>query len=202
MKRVHLLVFAFLVLGCSSHLTRSQAKQLLEQQAPYRENLSRNVMLQIGKIASDCYAQDFGLPQPYDGVEADDLYKGLSQAGFLTIKGTGPHAWDVSLTPVGQNGISGEPYAHKQNGRCDYWQVNLPLAILEGFTITGIQEEGTHAKADVVLSWKPTPVGTSLKKQKPLRLHDLSDIPDTDQEFHTYTTASFDKYDDGWRLAR
>jgi hypothetical protein len=204
MKSAFLLSVVLLV-GCSSHLTRSKAKQLLEQEAQdkrYLGYLSDELRLNIGKMSSDCFGQDLGLSHPYDQVESDDIYNALSQTGFLTIKSIGPHAYDVTLTPDGQSSVSGNPYAHKQSGRCDYWQIDVPLATFKGFTITGIQEDGSHAKADVAMTWAPTSVGIALKKQKPLRSHDLSRIPDTNQEFMTFMTESFDQYDDGWRIAQ
>jgi hypothetical protein len=108
--------------------------------------------------------------------------------------------------------IEGEPYAHKQKKACDYWQVTFPTVVLDHVEVTGIQQEGTHAKAETTLVWKPTQLGLVLKKQLAEQnrseyesqqiLGDASFVrmPLGDTEFKTFETFPFDKYDDGWRL--
>lgn len=217
-QTLSLAVALAVVNGCSGHLSRSNAKNKiedeikLEQKNVHDPRVSSNELLTIGRIDAHCFDQNTGISSIYDPVEGTD-YKALAQAGFITVKSLGTaHSWEVSLTDTGKGATVGDPYAHKQQEVCDYWQVNLPLAKWDAFTITGIQEDGVHARADIVVIWKLTPLGLALKKEATklnlsrndagilLGGYTLADIPDTATYYFQSKSVLFDKYDDGWRI--
>lgn len=212
----HSLSFAALLIavnGCSNHLSRSNAKSQIEREmSAEKADRSRFIKLaNIGRIEEHCYDQESGTSD-FDPVEVDNDAKALAQTGFITVKSMGTHSWDVSLTNAGKAAMLGSPYAHKQKGVCDYWQVSFALARLDTFSITGIQEDGPHAKADVTVVWKLTPMGLALRKEAAalnlsqteagelLSGYALADIPPNATEYHENQTFLFEKYDDGWRV--
>jgi len=73
-------------------------------------------------------------------------------------------------------------------------------------------QEGTHAKVEATLVWKPTQLGLRLKKllaqrkdsewdsRRILKDNSFVIMPVDSTEYRNYETFAFDKYDDGWRL--
>jgi hypothetical protein len=215
-RRNQTLSLALLLLtvgGCSNHLSRSNANNQIEReiQRGQAEESQRVVVMKfvnVGRIEEHCFSQGLSV---YDPVEKND-YKALAQSGFVTVKSMGTHSWDVSLTDAGKTAMVGAPYAHKQQGLCDYWQVSLALAKWDTFNVTGIREDGPHAKANITIVWKLTPLGRALKKEAAqlnlsrieagqlLSGYALADISENASEYHQYQSVLFDKYGDGWRM--
>jgi len=81
----------------------------------------------------------------------------------------------------------------------------LPVATFDGIEVTGIQQEGVHAKAEIAVKWKLTPLGQAIKNL-PEEYQDVGvgseflHALNSKGEFSQYDAAAFEKYDDGWRL--
>ena len=108
---------------------------------------------------------------------------------------------------AGERAVSGEPYGHTQKTHCDSWQVNLPVAVCDGITVTGIQQESVRAKVDTRLCRKLTPLGVALKNLNPsdsqqirwgigLGFFDSYHFVKPD-EYCEYDSVMFNNYDDG-----
>lgn len=156
---------SLLLAGCSSHLTRSRAKTELDQLV--KRNLERGqdsphaLLFQIGLVSSGC---DESL-NDFDPVESGAEYPMLAATGYLTVTPVRKHVWRVELTDLGKKSIAGQPYAHKQNGTdCDQWQVTLPLAKFDHVEVTGVLEEGVHAKVQIAAVFTITQVGLDARK--------------------------------------
>jgi hypothetical protein len=163
--------------GCSSHLSRSKVDSEMRQQyqCPHSACFpgfgGQELLLTIGKVTGSCHGVT-----DYDPVQSDYRreYKALAQAGYITIKPEKRHVWNVSLTQAGRQAIKDAPYAHTQKGDCDSWQVTLPLSTFEDLIVSGVLEDGAHAKADISVKWKVTPLGLALRKEAAqLKLSDL-----------------------------
>jgi hypothetical protein len=131
-------------------------------------------------------------------------YKVLVKLGMVTITPVSK-AWQVEFTEAGKRAVQGEPYAHTQKTNCDSWQSNLPVAVFDGIEVTGIQQEGIHAKADIAIKWKLTPLGLAIKTlpeddQRVGVGEEFLQMPNGEGEFSQNDVAKFEKYDDGWRL--
>ena len=129
---------------------------------------------------------------------------------MATIQSTDyPHVSRVVLTEAGKRAVSGEPYGHTQKAHCDSWQVNLPVAVFNRITVTGIQQESVRAKVDTELCRKLTFLGVALKNLNPsddqqILLGIGSGFFDSyhfvkPDEYCEYDSVMFNKYDDGWR---
>jgi hypothetical protein len=67
------------------------------------------------------------------------------------------------------------------------------------YQITGISQEGIHARVEIVIPWKLTQLGLDLKAYARLN----KDLPDFDSCAASGTGSAvilFQKYDDGWRI--
>jgi len=200
--------------GCSGHLSRSKVDSEMRQQYQCPNHAcfpgfgGHELFLTIGKVTGSCYNLT-----NYDPVQSDSgsEYKALAQAGYITIKPEKRHVWNVSLTQAGQQAIKDAPYAHTQKADCDSWQVSLPLSTFQDLIVSGVLEDGVHAKADISVKWKVTPLGLALRKEAvQLKLSDLGTqvlvgddlarLPVNATEYRTYRTILFDKYDDGWKI--
>lgn len=98
-----------------------------------------------------------GLPD-YDPLQSDTASAILSATGYITIRPLKKHVWSVELTESGTKSITGDKYAHEQRGDCDQWQVTVPLSKYDHLDVTGIVEDGVHAKADASLTFVITSV--------------------------------------------
>jgi hypothetical protein len=223
-------VFGMLVLAACNggHLTRSRAKAQLDELSKkvlaQNENGPHPLLFQIGTVSGAC---NEGFSKDYDPVEAGAEYSVLAATGYVTVQPIKKHVWRVELSESGKKGIAGEPYAHKQNGNdCDQWQVSIPLSRLDHLDVTGVLEEGVHAKVDVSFTFAITQVGMDARKVAEKYVleadtkkfgeklaHDFlpnsltsllgGDValsPPSEKTYIKRGSVMFDKYDDGWKL--
>jgi hypothetical protein len=211
--------------ACSSHLTRPAAKSQLEQLAKQAKEQNpdgpHSILVKIGTVANCEPSTSSG----HDPVESDDSTAVLSATGYMTIRAIKTHVWDVELTELGNQSVAGDKYAHEQKGDCDQWQVTIPLAKYDHLDVTGIVEEGVHAKVDASLTFVITPVGLAVRKVAPgiifeidkkmygeklaqdfrddnvkrLLGDDLVYTPSDKDRYIKQVTFQFEKYDDGWK---
>jgi hypothetical protein len=151
--------------GCGSHLNRSNAKAQLEALLKQEQKLSpfgrESLTSHVGTVSGTC----IDLPLSSDPVEDDTDNAVLAAAGYLTVRPIKPHVWDVQLTNLGAQANSTEgKYGHQQNTDCDDWQVSLPLSRYDHLEVTGIVEDGVHAKVDANLTYVITALGLAVKK--------------------------------------
>jgi len=151
----------------------------------------------------------------------------LSATGYLTVLPIKKHVWDVELTELGKRSVSGKKYGHEQKGNCDEWQVTIPLSKYDHLDVTGIVEDGVHAKVDASLTFVILPVGLAVRTVAPAAIltadtktygekfaqnflnhsltvllgDDLVDTPPDKDRYVKEATFAFDKYDDGWKLS-
>jgi hypothetical protein len=198
MKRVVLFVIILMLVGCSNNLGRREAQRAVNK-AVKRIPEPKELLINTGLVSGYCI--DEPAFNPTDGP----AYKALAKLGIVTMKNVG-NGWQVDLTEAGKRAVAGEPYGHEQKQHCDEWQSSLPIATFDGIELTGIQQEGIHAKADIAIKWKLTPLGLALKtipegNDVEMGLgHEFSYMPRGEKEFSQNDVAKFEKYDDGWRL--
>jgi hypothetical protein len=132
--------------ACGGHLTRSDAKSQLEQQARQAQQQDPGgphyLLIKVGTVAN-CESHP---GSDYDPAQSDPATAALSATGYLTVRPVKKHVWDVELTESGRQSIAGEKYGHEKKGDCDQWQVTIPLAQYDHLDVTGIVEDGVHAK--------------------------------------------------------
>jgi hypothetical protein len=160
------MLFGALVLtlaACNSgHLTRSRAKKQIEDAIKQSSGVPHALYIDVGTVSPIC--ADMAELRDFDSVEHSEEDAILSTLGYLTTRQIRKHVWDVALTEQGQKAMS-EKYRHKQKGAdCDEWVALIPLAKYDHIDITGIVEDGVHAKADVSFAFVITPIGMDLKK--------------------------------------
>lgn len=204
MKQLALLVVILLTAGllidCSNNLGRGEAQRAINKAVKIVPQ-PKELLINTGLVSGSC--NDSYLTN-YNPTNTPD-YKALVKLGMVTITPVA-NAWQVEFTEAGKRAVQGEPYAHTQKTNCDEWQSNLPVAVFDGIEVTGIQQEGIHAKADIAIKWKLTPLGLALKtlpegNDVELGLgHEFSYMPKGEKEFSQNDVAAFEKYDDGWRL--
>lgn len=203
--------------GCSSHLSRSRARAELTTEFQQDPNPGdTRLFIEIGTVSKECY----DLPVDYD---SRDDYKALAQTGYITLKAEGDHIWNVALTDSGQRAKRSEPYNHIQKTNCDSWIVVFPLSVFSTVDVTGILEDGPHAKVNAEVRWKLTALGRDLKAYFDPRLIEsksftpswrastyeksvkgilgetIMNMPRGANSYMTYLTAEYDRYDDGWK---
>jgi hypothetical protein len=219
----------FLSAACSDgHLTRSRAKAQLDalsKKANSDNSGPHPLSFLIGTVSGAC--SDSLALKDYDTIESGAEYPMLADTGYLRIKLLKNHVWRVELTELGKKSIAGEPYAHKQSGDdCDQWQVSMPLSNFDHLDVTGVLEEGVHAKVDVSFTFAITPAGMAIrqvadkyvfandKKQfgdklahdflpdnlKRLLGDELVYAPPSQNTFVMRGSVTFNKYDDGWKV--
>lgn len=226
---VLLATFVLTLVACNNgHLSRSQAKSQLETLA--RQTQQRNsdgshdLLVRVGKVAN-CDPSSYS--KEYDPVESDVTTAVLSATGYLAVRPVKKHVWSVELTERGNHSITGEKYGHEQNGECDEWQVTVPLSRYDHLDVTGILEDGVHAKVDASLIFIITPVGLAVRKVAPTLMleidkkaygeklandflsgrltsllgDDLIYTPPDKDRYVKQVTFTFDKYDDGWKIS-
>jgi hypothetical protein len=223
---VSLVVSVALCLGaCNNHLSRSNAKAQIEaglkHMLPPGTEHSTAATFNIGSAVSGiCHNL-----KDYDPVGTNGEYPALAAAGFIITKPIKKDVWSVELTDKGKKSIDGEPYGHRTGIDCDQWQVTMPLSRFDHIEVTGIVEDGVHAKVDVDSTFTILQAGFDLKpiaekyireaQSKTIRpkflgdstsseLHSfIGDIADTEPSanfFVKHGSVSFTKYDDGWKL--
>ena len=156
---VILLVVGVVLYLNSGHLSRSNAKAQLTK-LMVSTPVGHELMFQIGTISGACS----GVGKDYDVVEESAEYPMLSDIGYVTVQPIKKHVWRVELTERGKKSIVGDRYGHKQDIDCDQWQVSMPVSKFNHFDITGILEEGKHAKVDLAFTFLVTPVGIDARK--------------------------------------
>jgi hypothetical protein len=195
---VTILLPASLLIGCSNNLGRGEAQRAINK-AVKRIPEPKELLINTGLVSGYCI--DDAAYNPTDRP----AYKALAKLGMVAIKNLG-NGWQVEFTEAGKRAVKGEPYGHTQKLYCDEWQSSLPVAVFDGIEATGIQEEGIHAKADIAIKWKLTPLGLALRKlpegdDAEMGLgREFSIMPKGKGEFSQNDVAKFEKYDDGWRL--
>jgi hypothetical protein len=212
----------------SGHLTRSRAKAQLDalskKAASSDDSGPHPILFQIGTISGACTE---GLTKDYDPVESGAEYPVLLSTGYITMQPIKNHVWRIELSERGKKSIAGEPYAHKQNGDdCDQWQVSMPLAKYDHLDITGILEEGAHAKVDIAITFAITQAGMDARKVAEqyvfevdkrkygeklahdflsnsltsLLGDDVAYAPPSARAYVKRGSVTFNKYDDGWKI--
>ena len=229
----YLLLFVFgaltLMTACDGgHLTRATAKAQLDPLFKKATSINSGgphpLLFQIGTISGAC---NESVSKDYDVVESGAEYPVLSSTGYITIQQIKKHAWRVELSERGRKSIAGEPYGHKQNGDdCDQWQVSMPLAKYDHMDITGILEEGVHAKVDLAIVFAITQAGMDARRVadkyvfeldkkkygeslaqsflsdnvKSLLGDDVAFAPPSARTYVNRASVTFNKYDDGWKI--
>ncbi|MGA2725712.1 MAG: hypothetical protein ABSG79_25295 [Bryobacteraceae bacterium] len=215
--------------ACSSgHLTRSNAKSQLEKAAQQAQQQNpdgpHSLTIHIGTVSGKCYNEP--MMQDYDPVANSKEDALLSTTGYVTLRPVKKHVWEVELTQLG-NQAAGEKYAHTQKTDCDAWYVQFPLSKYDHLDVTGIVEDGVHAKVDVLLTFVITPVGLAVRKvassviletdtktygaklaqdflsnnTRSILGDDLAYAPQDASRYVKQATVAFEKYDDGWNVA-
>jgi len=212
--------------GCQTDLTRAKAKALIDpvMKPAYMELYEHTVLLQVGRYGACGNQSDY--VDPARNVE----YAVFLKAGYLTLDRLRPGLWNVQLTQRGSNASEGEKYAHKVQGPCDYWQITIPLAKYDHYTISGIVSDERHATGDIQMFFLLTPAAVAtmplieaaayeackVKQGKlfaelcedrtfalPSEYTDIKGAHTNGQGKLEYTMeekAAFVKYDDGWRI--
>jgi uncharacterized membrane protein len=94
---------------------------------------------------------------------------------------------------------------YTQRGDCNYWQVTFPISRYDNIEVTGIVEDGIHAKVDVSTLFVITPLGMDLKKQTSASGVLFDDLANTLADKNSYATIQgtvpFEKYYDGWKIS-
>jgi hypothetical protein len=219
----------FTLAACNSgHLTRSNAKSQLEKAAKQAQQQNPNgphsITTHIGTVSGKCY--DEQVMQDYDPVENSKEEAVLSATAYVTLRPVKKHVWDVELTQLGHQ-AAGEKYAHTQKPDCDAWYVQFPLSKYDHLDVTGIVEDGVHAKVDASLTFVITPVGLAVRKvassviletdtktygeklaqdflsnnMTTLLGDDLVYAPQDADRYVKQATFAFEKYDDGWKVS-
>jgi hypothetical protein len=212
-----------LLASCQSHLTRSNAKSQLEglQESPH-------VYAHVGTLSGDCG----GLHDPNYDPTFDYGNAVLSATGYVTIRPVRRHVWEVELTQLGDRSVDqlvmgdGGKYAHDKEGDCDSWQIDFALSKYDHLDVTGILEDGIHAKVETSTTFVVTPVGLAVRKQAEsvivevhrrvfgdnvatpqysrervkAMLGDLFNSPPDADRYVKYGSFTFVKFDDGWRV--
>ena len=167
-------------------------------------------MFNIGTLSEACS----DVPtKDYDTIESEAVYPMLAAVGYLAVQPIKKHVWRVDLTDLGKKSIAGEPYAHKQQGNdCDEWQVTMPLSKFDHLDVTGILEDGAHAKVEFTLTFTITQAGMDVRAVAEKYVFDtskrkfgeelskrwlardleslLGDVQNAPPSEHTYITAS------------
>jgi hypothetical protein len=227
-----MLPFLYLATGCSSKLTRSEVTHKINAKL---KQLSPRSGLFVTKLMIPGYGlPDGDLADVYFtmGRQATDsglsLESALAKLGYVTIQDGGPgeipifsikHHFDstriVTLTGrVGKVVKKDEHYESYESGfEChpDPYppQCTLPLVEMgNDFEITGITQDEIHAKVDILIPWKLTPLALALKplakadESKPNVLGDPWQrvLNSRSESGSSEATIFFQKFDDGWRI--
>jgi hypothetical protein len=197
---VVILLTAGLLIGCSNNLGRGEAQRAINKAVKIAPP-PKALLIRTGLVSGYCYDIYTADYNPTSSLD----YKALVKLGMVTITPVA-NAWQVDFTEAGKRVVDGELYAHTQKTNCDSWQSSLPVALFDGIEVTGIQQEGIHAKADIAIKWKLTPLGLALKTlpegdDAEMGVgREFSHMPKGEREFSQNDVAAFEKYDDGWRL--
>lgn len=144
-----LLIGLRFTVGCQTgHLSRSNAKSQLE--GILKQHPNRNLVLtQVGRISGNCLDKPTVDPKRI----YDNEWAVFSATGCITIRPIRKNVYDVELTQLGTGTIDGLKYAHRETADCDEWQVSFVLSKFDSLDVTGIVEDGVHAKVDTSMSF-------------------------------------------------
>jgi hypothetical protein len=248
-----------MTLGCSSDLSRRQAKNQIDAMLEPHE-----VTIRDKKVTVKGQVPGFELPDHDDSPSTtvfhldthkeygslasihtekspdseDNLVNALGKIGYVTVQQEGPmtkmfyghpitytHSRTVRFTPkVGSPHDTGYSRDYSTKFSCypqpDFSQCNLPPLLEQGsgYSITGIVQDGTHAKVNLLIPWKLTPFAVELR---PFALAIQQRETKLDESpYYTYAelyawehflnahaptgsspaTVLFQKFDDGWRI--
>ena len=218
-------------MSCTKHLTRDKAKAILDGVA--KQNVAGNpdalryILIQTGLISPNC-EKDGAVMKDYDPVENSNETAVLVAAGYLTATQVKPHVWTVEPTEQAQKqGLFTDRYAHRTGANCDQWQSTIFLARYDHLDVTGIVEDGPHAKVDAAFTFMVTPAGIAIRKVARDAIYvvqkrefrdslandftnselsqmlgsELSNLPLNQNSYIKTNSFKFDRYDDGtWKL--
>jgi len=188
------------LIGRSNNLGRREAQRAINRAVKIVPQ-AKTLLIRTGLVSGYCYDIYTVNYNPTSSLD----YKALVKLGMVTAKAV-DNGWQVEFTEAGKRAVQMGPYAHTQKTNCDSWQSSLPVAIFDGIEVTGIQQEEIRAKADFALKWKLTPLGLAIKTlpegdDEDMGLgNEFAQMPKGGGEFLQNDVATFDKYDDGWRL--
>ena len=223
--------------GCSGKLTRNGARRKIDNMMKAQPTDENRLLKSIGEApdyglpAKDFSYNSFDLGrQGVDPDSPDSLENALAQLGYIAIQDSGPgdltrasvtRHFDatriVRLTPRMGNVVNKTDHDETyQTGFTCYPEPTPKICDLpdllekdRDYQITGIAEEGTHAKVNIVIFWKLSPLALELKRfvepHKDQAGPLLSESWDTFLSSHsssgsTRATILFQKFDDGWRI--
>jgi len=185
------LLASLLVLsGCSHHLTRSKAAELLQKTTDCAKPISME--LNLGGIA-------------YAGTNMG-VYEGMQRAGYLKVNGpmfggASYYTYTVLLTAAGEDAMRkyGWTLGPKET-RCAFrascpppqpQKLDIPVAACKISEVTGVVKEGNKATVDFVQIAEPNEFMKSLAKK----------LGQSDEPRKESGRREFTLYDDGWRVA-
>ncbi len=231
-ERFPRLVWAKLVLSCllvggllscsSGKLDSETAAIKLNAYLSANENL---MWAHVGRVGSHC--SNYGPGS--DGRIALNLNPATdinaimaAAAGYVTINPDGKDFWRVTLTDKGRSALSvqqeGPFVARNTLNGCDFQIGAFALAKPALVKITRITA-GDPVQVEYQWEWAPTALGASLRQdgsvyavltpqqrdqlqQEIVRFKMRLPIPVPPAADTQHSTASFKKYDDGWRIVR
>lgn len=167
-------VLVLTLVACKSgHLNRANAKAELEKAQQLNPYGPHSLMTHIGTVSGSCYDRT-----NYDPVQSDKEDAVLLATGYITTRSIKKNVWDVELTQLGQQAL-GSKYGHTQKVDCDDWQVEFPLSKYDHLDVTGIVEDGVHARVDATFTFVITPVGLAVRKIASAVLFDVEKREET-----------------------
>ena len=170
-----LLTISFLTVGCNGNLSRSEAARLIPNDQKFSQ--AHKERLHIG-MSPNFGCEDLSSKQPYST---------LISLGYLDVKTTCDDMYrksDISLTTKGEKESANWEYTS------NFWGTwyDIPVTKREVVEVTGISEpkaDDNSAQATFTWRWQPiNEIGKGL------------DV----NESNTNGTATFQKFDDGWRV--
>jgi len=163
----------------------------------------------------------------------------LNKLGYITVQEEGPktvyfygtalkyaHSRTIRLTgKMGSSKDTGYSRDFASGFNCypppDYHQCNMPPLIVMGqdYKVTGIVQDETHAKVNILIPWKLTTLGSELKPYA-LDIRKREDSLGFNSDYYNYSelyswehllnnhddsgmspaVILFQKFDDGWRI--
>lgn len=201
MKQIFLILPLLLLTACSGKLTRPQAEKILEDN--YRFNQWQEfVEVPIGGSAE----------------QVDPVQRVLIKEGYIAVTPQAQstkHSWlvgagapqatsaqsVVAITPKGEKAMINTSAAENLGALLGYGAATrvenwiLPIAQVKLVKVSRIKEEANKATAEFVFRWQLDDLGKRLVNADP----DNEQVQRIARQ-HLSTLATFEKYDDGWRL--
>lgn len=261
MKRIAVIIctlpLMFMSLGCTSKLSRTEAKHQIDVMLnPHpvgpKKRMSRGGVpgFELANDDTEGLPASFQLDNhkeygnlvsdqtPKSPDDEDYLLDTLNKMGYVTVQEEGPksiiyggttlnyaHSRTVRLTQkVGTAVTKGDSQDYAVGLSCfpapTFAQCSLPPLIESGkdYTITGIVQDETHAKVNILIPWKLTKFGLELKpyaasvqanedNQKESGYYLYPALYPWEHFLNSHAasggstaTILFQKFDDGWRI--